>query len=333
MALLTPDEILAIEGKVNHTFANKSLLIQAFTRSSFVNEQREMGYAPSQSNEVLELFGDTLLSLAVVELLFRRTARVTHDCGLVSSLDEGALSTVKHNLSNKRILAERIDVLGLSRYLILNHGDRETGVREEASVKEDLFESLVGAVYLDTNGDLAAVFETVRAMLDPSAYLDSGAAMKKPPKSALKEYCEKHRLSLSYPPDGVTVEGPDNSPLHTVTCCVEGYPPFRGTARRKQDAESAAAEAALTVLLSNAPTATPTENPRVRLKEWADRTHRRLTFKTEKVAEAPDRYRSTLSLDGEKIAVGEGYAKKEAERDAAAHACITLDLTAKGDQP
>ncbi len=325
MALLTATQIAEIESKINHKFANKSLLIQAFTRSSYVNEQREMGHDVSQSNEVLELYGDTLLSLAVVELLFRRNGTVTPDRGLVSDLDEGKISTVKHNLSNKRMLSRRIDLLGLSQYLILNHGDREQGVQEEASVKEDLFESIIGAVYLDTEGDLSAVIRTVRTMLDPAAYLDSGAAMQKPPKSLLKEYCEKHRLSLSYPPEGVSVEGPENRPMHTVTCCVEGYPPFTGRARRKQDAESAAAEAAYAALVRlRGEAATEEKNPRVLLKEWADRRPERLLYTTERISENPDRYRTACALDGEILATGEGYSKRDAEREASAEAISLL---------
>jgi dsRNA-specific ribonuclease len=139
---------------------------------------------------------------------------------------------------------------------------------------------------------------------------------------------------LSYPIDGVTVEGPDNAPLHTVTCCVEGYPPFHGTARRKLDAESAAAEAALLALQAEKrDTPAPTDNPRVRIKEWADKQKRTLAFTTEETGDRPVRYRSVLSIDGRAIATGEGFSKKEAERAAAAYALEHRLLFQKGETP
>ena len=49
------------------------------------------------------------------------------------------------------MLAQRIDKLDLAQFLILGKGDQKKHVQEEASVKEDLFEAILGTVALDCN--------------------------------------------------------------------------------------------------------------------------------------------------------------------------------------
>ena len=70
--------IKEIEKKIGYTFKDKSLLLQAFTRTSYCNEggRREMGY---QSNEVLEFFGDGILSASIITIFLRKfSARYDH---------------------------------------------------------------------------------------------------------------------------------------------------------------------------------------------------------------------------------------------------------------
>ena len=60
------NSIPEIEKKIGYTFKDKSLLKQAFTRSSFCNEHKGQGKRRLVSNEVLEFFGDSVLSCALV---------------------------------------------------------------------------------------------------------------------------------------------------------------------------------------------------------------------------------------------------------------------------
>ena len=69
------------------------------------------------------------------------------------------------------MLAHRIDVLGLSEYLILGKGDIQNKVYKQESVKEDLFEAIVGAVALDSNWDIREIQEVVEIMLNPEESL------------------------------------------------------------------------------------------------------------------------------------------------------------------
>ena len=76
-----------IEKKIRYKFKDTSLLTQAFTRTSFCNEKNR-GKQCYYSNEVLEFFGDSVLSTAIVSLLLKsRTERYEH--GIKTPLKEG----------------------------------------------------------------------------------------------------------------------------------------------------------------------------------------------------------------------------------------------------
>lgn len=72
------------------------------------------------------------------------------------------------------MLAKRIDELGFAKFLIMGKGDKKKNVQEEASVKEDLFEAILGAVAIDSNWDIDALQETVEFMLHLNHYLENG---------------------------------------------------------------------------------------------------------------------------------------------------------------
>ena len=62
---------------------------------------------------------------------------------------EGKLTEIKMHMVEKKTLAMRIDELGFADFLIMGKGDVQENISEEASVKEDLFEAIVGAVAID----------------------------------------------------------------------------------------------------------------------------------------------------------------------------------------
>ena len=86
-----------IEACIGYTFQNKGLLRQAFTRSSYRNE-----HPWEPDNEVLELIGDSVLSLSVLTYFKETYARNTEK-GLLTDWDEGRLSALKNalDLGNK----------------------------------------------------------------------------------------------------------------------------------------------------------------------------------------------------------------------------------------
>ena len=173
-----------IEKTLGYTFRDKSLLKQAFTRESYCNENNR-GKTKFISNEVLEFFGDSILSAAIVSLLLKgRTKK--YEYGIYTELGEGDFSTIRSNLSDKKNLSSAMGALGLEKYLLLSRGDAKLGIEKEPSVMEDLYESIIGAIYIDSGMDLSVVVSVVERTLDVSSYISEAEAPKKNAKNGAK---------------------------------------------------------------------------------------------------------------------------------------------------
>lgn len=245
----TAPAVSEIEKKIGYSFKDKSLLMQALTRSSWCNEHRD-GY---QSNEVLEFFGDGVLSVAIIScLLTEKTAR--NGKGIHTELTEGDLSVIKSRLSDKKKLSECTERLGLEKHLRLGEGDRKLGVMKEPSVMEDLFESIIGAVYIDSGMNLPTVIKVVRGMLDISEYLNTATTQS--PKNLLQEYCADKKRRLPQPEyKTVKEEGPDHKKVYTRAVLIGGRRIAEAEGKNQKLADIAAAAKALEVLKSEESTA------------------------------------------------------------------------------
>ena len=246
---MTNTELRTIEAIIGYKFHNPSLLRQAFTRSSYVNEQA-FGRHPSdtESNEVLEFFGDSVLSAALAYLLLEKYGEVG-ESGLKSRLTEKDFTLIKSNMSDKRALANAIRQLGIGRYLRLSRGDQNQNVLEKDSPNEDLFESIIAAVALDSNMDFPVIVEVVRHLDDVDRLLaNREGEAEKPAKTRLKEYCEKHHIPYHY--EIVGTEGPDHAKTYFARLTIEGHPPFHGEGGGRAKAEAAAAREAIQILLA-----------------------------------------------------------------------------------
>ena len=155
-----------IEDILGYTFKNKSLLKQAFTRSSYSKENGGL------DNEILEFIGDKVLDFCIVELFAINYGKVMND-GYKSSKDEGYLTELKASLVDSESLAGVIDDLKLYKYLIVGNNDKQNNVREVQSVKEDLFEAIIGAVALDCNWNTEVLVGLVDGLLGVMDFLDS----------------------------------------------------------------------------------------------------------------------------------------------------------------
>ena len=241
--------ISEIEKKIHYTFKDKSLLIQAFTRSSFCNEHKERNSKGYISNEVLEFFGDSVLSTAIISMMLNeKTERYEH--GIYTELDEGDFSNIRSKLSDKRNLSRSMATLGLQKYLRMGEGDAKLGIENEPSVMEDLFESIIGAVYIDCGMDISRVIKVVGDMLDVNAYFTKETVIQSY-KNALQEWCadKKHRLP---PPVYRTVDeyGPDHKRTYERAVFIGDRLVATGKGKNQMSADSSAAEAALEILKS-----------------------------------------------------------------------------------
>ena len=242
-----PGCIGEIESVIGYVFRDKSLLTQAFTRTSFCNEAKQRGEA-LQSNEVLEFVGDSVLSVAIITFLMQTHAeRCAH--GIHTQLNEGDFSNIKSKLSDKKNLSECIKALGLEKHLRLGEGDKKLGIESEPSVMEDLFESIIGAVYLDSERDISVIMRVVSRMLDVSLY-----AVKNPPmqstKNALQEFCADKRRRLPAPIyKTLGEEGPDHKKIYERGVYIGERLVASAKGKNLKLADTAAAEIALGILV------------------------------------------------------------------------------------
>jgi len=177
-----------VQCQIGYTFQNPDLLRQAFTRRSYTQENG------GENNEVLEFIGDKALDLAVVQLLIREFGKMNNGSPAVPdksaviktplspldaaaapnefscSRDEGELTKIKSRMVGKHYLAHRMEELGFAQHIIMGKGDRKNDIGSEMSVKEDLFEAIVGAVTLDCGWDLSRISSVVEAMLCPDDF-------------------------------------------------------------------------------------------------------------------------------------------------------------------
>lgn len=167
-----------IERQIGYSFHNRDLLQQAFVRRSYSEENG------GQNNEVLEFIGDKALDLAVIRLMMERFGKITTDKQwdefkltnpkyFQTKLGEGKFTDIKKMLVQKKTLAKCIDELRFHEYLIMGKGDFAQRVNEQESVKEDLFEAIIGAVALDSNWDLDIITEVVETMLDIDSFFNN----------------------------------------------------------------------------------------------------------------------------------------------------------------
>lgn len=136
-------DLSSLEKKIGYKFKNIKLLRNSLVHRSFGNENKKY---KKINNERLELLGDAVLDLIVAEYLYKNH----------SNYSEGDLAKIKSMAVSEPVLAKVSRKLNMGEYLYLSRGELLTGGRERNSILGDLFEAVLGAIYLDSN------FETAR---------------------------------------------------------------------------------------------------------------------------------------------------------------------------
>lgn len=329
------ENIPKIEKIINYTFKDKTLLRQAFTRASFCNEKNSHG-ASYSSNEVLEFFGDAVLSAAIVSVfLDRKTERYEH--GIKTELHEGDFSNIRSKLSDKSNLSSTVQRLGLQKYLIMGEGDEKLGIENEPSVMEDLFESIIGAIYIDSAKDIKRVIRIVSALLSPEEYLATGRPAPQSHKNALQEYCADKKRRLPPPVYKVIEEsGPDHKRHYKCGCFIGDELLGVGEGKNRRIAETDAARIALDALKNRTDAACVPTDALANIKTYA--TKNKLpsaSFKDLGESERSTEYRPEFIIEcklGEVVCRGIGGSKQEA-RAVAAQAVLDTLMPKKQTKP
>lgn len=219
-----------IESKLGYQFANKELLALAFTHCSYVNESR----IPLQHNERLEFLGDSILGLIVSDYLYR----------VLPDIPEGDLSAIRARLVEANSCISYIQKLDLEKYLVLGKGERMNDGRGRDTILSDLFEALLGAIFLDGGLEAAQAFFFNQFKVDIDSILQ---APLKNPKAILQDYCQKHfQQTPQYQVLGE--QGPDHSKIFQVAVMIQDIELGIGEGPSKKEAQQAAAKNALATL-------------------------------------------------------------------------------------
>jgi len=215
-----------LEKRLNYTFKNKQLIIEALTHKS---------YKKPYNNERLEFLGDAVLDLIVGEYLFSK----------FPNSNEGILSKIRASLVNESgftLLARAID---LGEYIYLSAAEENNNGRNKPSLLSNAFEAVIGAIYLEAG--LAKAKEIAISLLEashPKIDLDS---LSKDYKTALQELTQAtHGVTPQYELLGSS--GPDHKKEFEIAVILNDETIATAKGKSKKEAQQKAAQIALEAL-------------------------------------------------------------------------------------
>lgn len=210
--------------KLNISPKNKNLYITAFSHSSYANEHKA-----KNDYERLEFLGDAVLDLVVADYLYSNQKE-----------KEGEMTKIRASYVCENALFEYSMNLGLNEYIKVGHGEEKEGGKFKKAIVADIFEALIGAIYLDLG--YATARKTVLQIIVP--YIENpNITFFSDYKSALQEYVQTVQKSLTY--NLIKEEGPAHERVFTVEVEVDGITYGVGVGQSKKEAEQEAAKEAL----------------------------------------------------------------------------------------
>jgi len=168
------DGLTALQDRLQHQFSNPALLGRALTHRSF----------SADHNERLEFLGDSVLNLAVSDLLYER----------LSELPEGDLSRIRANLVKQDTLHQLAVNLNLPDVVRLGEGEVRSGGNKRPSILADALEAVIGAVYLDAG--FAAAQALVHRLFHDVEINPQMQASAKDAKTELQEWLQGRKMKL-----------------------------------------------------------------------------------------------------------------------------------------
>jgi len=216
-----------LEGRLGYQFRDPQHLVGALTHSSAIDASQP------RIGERLEFLGDAVLGLAFSDLLIER----------YPDRNEGQLSKLRAALVSTTSFAAKAKDLQLDQGLTLGKGEEKTGGRQKTSILAAVYESVMGAIFLESG------YETVRSIvtrhfggaIEQVALLDTTDA-----KTELQELCQQ--LCRMAPVYRVVDEvGPDHARRFVVDVMLGDAVLARGEGGSKRSAEQEAARHALQI--------------------------------------------------------------------------------------
>lgn len=221
----------SFEAAIGITFTNKKLLEQAFIHRSYINENPRSGL---EHNERLEFLGDAVVEIVVTDHLFREYPTRT----------EGELTAYRSALVNAVIIGEVARSLTMNDYLLLSKGESKDTGRARHTILANTYESFVGAVYLDQGYEIAHAF-VMRTLLPRLQDILTKKTWRDPKSRVQEEAQERLGVTPSYKVMAET--GPDHDKYFNIGIFFGDKKIAEGKGKSKQEAQTAAAVAALTL--------------------------------------------------------------------------------------
>jgi ribonuclease-3 len=219
----------ALQERLGYRFRSRALFEEALTHPSYAQQEKHR----VTHNQRLEFLGDAVLNLILAERLF-------HD---LPGEREGELARARSALGKGELLAAISRRLGLPACLRLARGDVEAGGRDWQSSQEDVFEALIGAVYLDS--DYPTARDVVVKWFGDLDELRTELLSGDNPKGRLQEWLAQRGLSRALHYRLARASGPEHAKVFHIELTVQGEILGEGEGRSKKEAEEQAARLAL----------------------------------------------------------------------------------------
>jgi ribonuclease III len=224
-----------LQNRINYSFRDIRLLVQALTHPSFQHEHSGGGEGDYQR---MEFLGDAVMGMLLAEMLYMR----------YPAENEGTLSRLRAQIADQETLGVIGRKLQLGDFLQLGKGEELSGGRGKESILADVVESLIAAVYLDGGFEAAKKLVALLFMdILPFNGTDIGL---NDAKSQFQEMLSNRKMP---PPRYVLLE--ESGPPHDRTFVFQVFVSERlfgsGSGRTKKQAQQAAAAEALDILASN----------------------------------------------------------------------------------
>ena len=225
-------KLVSLETQLQYRFSDFKHLEEALSHRSYTNTK---GIDNINSNERLEFLGDAVLEIVVSEYLFRNYPKK----------NEGVLTKIRSHWVSKKVIFEIAKDINLGDYIYLSQAEIKMGGRNRKTILSDAYESILGAVYLDSGLESARKVINL-TMLDKIDTLDVFNKFDNY-KSELLEYVQAEKLgSLEY--KLLETKGPDHRKVFQIMVIVDGAEYGIGSGFSKKVAEQDAAQKTLEII-------------------------------------------------------------------------------------
>jgi len=218
-----------LEERLGHAFRDRSLLLQALTHRSYLNENTSYEYP---HNERLEFLGDAVLELVVTESLYKNYAN-----------DEGELTNWRAAMVNAKTLSGIAKELNFEEYLLLSKGEaKDKDTKARMYILANAIEAIIGAIYLDGGMPAAEKFvgsfilSILPRILEEELYVDA--------KSKFQETAQE-LLGVTPTYKVLEEKGPDHAKEFTIGVFLDKELIAVGRGTSKQEAQVEAADAGI----------------------------------------------------------------------------------------